>query len=400
MQDAIVLGVGMTQFGKRPDATLKDLTREAVLAALSDAAIEKSAIEAAYVGNSVAGITTGQETIRGQVVLRPLQIEGIPIFNIENACASSSTALHLASVGIRAGMHDCVLVLGVEKMTHPDRNITFKAFEGGVDVEELQQYQIQDAPDGTPSRSIFMDVYAKAAREYLQQFGATPWHLAQIAAKNHANGALNPYAQYRFVMSPEDVLKDRMVVDPLTRSMCAPISDGAAAVILASPRFARQMTRTPVVLAASAVKSTHRKTLSDPGVIHRTSQTAYDAASLGPQDIGVFEVHDTTAAAELMAYEELGLCSAGEAARLVDENRTALGGATPVNPSGGLECKGHPIGATGLGQIVELTWQLRGQAGPRQVLHRGEPPLVALAQNAGGHLGIENATCAITILQR
>ncbi|WP_218970552.1 thiolase family protein [Alkalihalobacterium alkalinitrilicum] len=191
MNEVVIAGVGMTQFGKFIDRGLKDLGTEAVNKALNDAGIQKEAIQAAYVGNAVAGVVTGQETIRGQVVLKSAGIGGIPIFNIENACASSSTALHLATIGIKAGMYDCVLVLGVEKMTHEDRNIMFKSFEGGLDVEEMKHILDQS----TGAHSVTMDVYASIARKFMYQSGVTKEHLAMVASKNHTNGSLNPYAQ-------------------------------------------------------------------------------------------------------------------------------------------------------------------------------------------------------------
>ncbi|WP_158736403.1 thiolase family protein [Alteribacillus sp. YIM 98480] len=391
MRDVIVSGVGMTKFGKFFEKGLKDLTRESVNKALEDAGVSKETIESAYVGNSVAGVITGQETIRGQVVLRDAKIGGIPIFNVENACASSSTAFHLASVGIAAGVYDCALIVGVEKMTHADRNVTFKAFEGGVDVEAMKT-QLDQSP-GT--RSIFMDVYAQKAKDYMNRYSVTKEHLAKIAAKNHNNGRLNPFAQNRKAKSVEDVLNDRLIVDPFTRSMCSPVSDGAAALVLCSKDFAKKTNKPPVYLASSVVTSSELQPLENEGVIKKASKSAFEKAGLGPEDLDVIEVHDATASAELMAYEEIGLCEPGETAKLVDNNMTELHGKKPVNASGGLEAKGHPIGATGLGQIVELVWQLRGEAGSRQVKNS---PKVGFAENAGGHLGNENAACTITIL--
>lgn len=396
MKRVVVAGVAMTRFAKWFERGLKDLTREAVSLALADAGITKDVIEAAYVGNAVAGVITGQEMIRGQVALQGAGIGGIPIYNIENACASSSTALNLAAMAIEAGMYDCVLVLGTEKMTHPEKQRSFQAYEGAVDMDNLAAYQ-REMGGATLNRSMFMDLYARHAREYMQLTGATQHHFAIISAKNHVHGSLNPYAQYQTAMSTEEILRDRLIVDPLTRAMCAPVSDGAAAVIVCSRAFARKHAIPPVYVVASVVLSTDLEHPDGPGVITRTSRKAYVEAGIVPEDIDVFELHDATASAEMMAYEEIGICAIGEGIRLVEERATTLRGAIPVNPSGGLECKGHPIGATGLGQVVELTWQLRGQAGDRQV---GNHPNIALAQNAGGHLGKENAVCSITILKR
>ncbi|CAH2713835.1 putative acetyl-CoA acyltransferase [Neobacillus rhizosphaerae] len=392
MNDVVICGIGMTQFGKFLNKGLKQLGSEAIIKALDDAGIPREAIQAAYVGNAVAGVVTGQESIRGQVVLRSVGMGGIPIFNIENACASSSSALHLASVAIKAGMYDCVLVLGVEKMTHEDRTVTIKAFEGGVDVEE-----IKDAIDASNrSHSIFMDVYAKKAREYMNRSGVTKNHLAMVASKNHTNGSKNPFAQRSKPITIEEVLLDRVVAEPFTRYMCSPISDGAAAVVLCSANYAKKLTNKPIYVAASVILSGKEHSIGEPNVIEETSRAAYQTASVGPEEIDVFEVHDAAASAELMAYEELGLCKFGEAGKLIEEKITHINGLKPVNPSGGLEAKGHPVGATGLGQICELVNQIRGTAGFTQV----QNVKMALAQNAGGMFGLENAVAAVTILKK
>lgn len=391
MNEAVICGIGMTQFGKFLHKGLKQLALEAVSEAIADAGISKSDIQAAYVGNSVAGLVTGQETIRGQVVLRAAGIGGIPIFNVENACASSSTALHLGALAVQSGIYDCVLAVGVEKMTHPDRSVTFKAFEGGVDVEEMQD--VLRNSKGT--HSVFMDLYAQKTKKYMEQFGITKKQLAMVASKNHTNGSLNPLAQRTNPLTVEDVLNDRLVTEPFTRYMCSPVSDGAAAVVLCSKEYAKKLTSKPVFIAASAVLSASADPKDEGNVIRRTAENAYKMAGFGSEEISVFEVHDATASAELMAYEELGLCRQGEGGKLIEERMTYIGGKMPVNTSGGLEAKGHPVGATGLGQIYELVLQLRGDAGPRQV----DNPKAALAQNAGGMIGEENATASITILK-
>jgi acetyl-CoA acyltransferase len=400
MRDVVVLGVGMTRFGKFLDRSLKHLGREAVEVALQDAGVSKQQIQAAYVANAIAGLITGQEMIRGEVVLRAAGIGDIPVVNVENACASASTAFHLAWLGVASSLYDCVLALGVEKMTHEDKRRAFQAIGTAVDVEEFAERMKRGEVEAGAgeARSVFMDFYAQWIREYMAKYPyTTKIHLAKISSKNHYHGSLNPYAQYRKPMSIEDVLNEPVVVEPLTRAMCAPIGDGAAAAILCSAEFARRFTTRPIYVAATVLRSGKELGPGEPNIVERTAQAAYAAAGIGPEDIGVFEVHDATAAGELLAYEELGLCGHGEAARLVDEEATRLGGPKPVNTSGGLECKGHPIGATGLGQIVELVWQLRGQADGRQV---AGPPKAALAQNAGGHLGREAAACCITILKR
>ena len=390
MRRVFIAGVGMTAFGKYLGLNWKQLSREAVANALADAQLGKQDIQAAFVGNASAGVLFGQENIRGQVVLQASGIGGIPIFNIENACASSSTAFHLGWMSVASGAYDCVLIHGVEKMTHPDKTKSFLALQGGVDQDKLVEQRTDN-----PSRSIFMDVYAEMAMAYMNKYDINSLHLAMVAAKNHCNGARNPYAQYRQARTPEEILADRMVVQPFTRYMCAPITDGAAAVIICSEHFAnkKQMKKPYIRVEASVTLSTDP---ARPGVIVKSARRAYEAAGIGPEEIDVFEIHDTTAAAELMAYEDLGLCSPGEAGKLISDGITMLQGAKPVNPSGGLEAKGHPIGATGLGQIVELAWQLRGEAGEKQI----DGAKTALAQNAGGHLGNENAICNVTILAK
>ncbi|WP_216828668.1 thiolase family protein [Alkalihalobacterium elongatum] len=395
MRKVVIAGVGMVPFGKYLERNLKSLSKEAIDKALLDTGISKKYIEAGYVGNSVAGVITGQDTIRGQVILNSYGLGGIPVFNVENACASGSTAFHLGWLGVSSGMYDCVLILGAEKMTHPDRNQTFKAFRGGVDVEAMAD----EIRNEDTSKSVFMDIYAQFARNFMERTGLTKTHLAKAAVKNHYNGSLNPYAQYQQSRTFEEVLNDRLVSEPLTRMMCAPVSDGAAACILCTEEFLKKHSnKPPIFVEATVTKSTNVQKENDGlGVVALAAQTGYKMAGFGPEEIDLFEVHDTTIAAELMAYESLNLCPTGEIGNWIDQEYTTIHGHKPVNVSGGLITKGHPLGATGVGQIVELVWQLRGEAGKRQL---EKQPKTALAQNAGGILGAENAACAITILKR
>ena len=391
MNTVVLAGLGMTKFGKFPDRTLKDLGQEAVAAALADAGIAAADLQAAWSANAVAGLITGQETVRGQTVLRAMGIGGIPIVNVENACAGSSTALFQAATAVAAGLHDVVLVLGVEKMTHPDKQRTFDAIASGLDVEEHPQA----GPDGR-DHSVFMETYAAKARAYMASAGANPKDYAWVAAKNHQHAVHSPVAQYRFAMTPEEVLADRMIVDPLTRSMCSPIGDGAAAVIVTAESVARGWGVIPIRLAGFGLTSAAAEGQPLDPVIARAAAIAFERAGVDPVDVDVAEVHDATASAEMMAYEELGFAAPGDGVKLVREHATALGGRLPVNTGGGLECRGHPVGATGLAQVVELGWQLRGHAGARQV----PDAKVAVAQNAGGHLGHENAVGMVTVLTR
>jgi len=409
MGRAIVAGVGMTRFGKHMDMGLKAIGREALLAALGDAGMEKEAIEAAYVGNAMAGLITGQECIRGQVVLRSAGIGAIPVVNVENACASASTAFHQACGMVSAGVYDVVLALGVEKLYHADKRRSFAAIGSAVDTEELasimkglkESAQAQGAETASSGagekRSMFMDFYAAVARRHMKKYGTTARHFAAVAAKNSYHGSLNPKAQFQKALSVEEVLAEPMVAEPLTRAMCSPIGDGAAAAVIVSERKARELgVKQPVYVAASVLRSGWDHDPDADGTVVRCSREAYERSGIGPTDLDVLEVHDASAPAELEYYEELGLCGPGEGSRLIDEGATRLGGRIPVNPSGGLLRKGHPVGATGLAQITELTEQLRGQSGPRQV----EGARVALAQNGGGQIGSDAAAMCVTILTR
>jgi len=408
MRDVAVIGAGMTRFGKFLDRSMKDLTREAVDAALGSASIDKSKIEAAIVGNATAGLVTGQECIRGQVVLREMGIGGIPIINTENACASSSTAFHLAWLYVASGMYDIALAVGVEKLYHEDKRKSFAAIGAAVDVEWMQQMQAAmkasrgDGEGGGQGaigegagekRSMFMDFYAAFARQHMQRYGTTKEQFGRIAVKNHYHGSLNPHAQYREVYSLEEVLDSPLVAEPLTRLMCSPIGDGAAAAILCPADKAKQFTTKPVHVLASCVGSGSDHGPGEPGITERVAQQAYEQAGLGPQDLNVIEMHDASAPAELVLYEELGLCAQGEGGKLIDSRATYVDGPTPVNTSGGLISKGHPIGATGIAQIYEIFSQLRGEAGDRQVAN----PRVGLTENGGGMVRAEAAALSVHI---
>jgi len=407
MRDVAIIGAGMTRFGKFLDRSMKDLTREAVDAALSCAGIDKSKIEAAVVGNAAAGLVTGQECIRGQVVLREMGIGGIPIINTENACASSSTAFHLAWLYVASGMYDMALAVGVEKLYHEDKRKSFAAIGAAVDVEWMQQMQAamkaSRGGDGGgqgaigegagEKRSMFMDFYAAFARQHMQRHGTTKEQFGRIAVKNHYHGSLNPHAQYREVYTLEEVLDSPLVAEPLTRLMCSPIGDGAAAAILCPADKAKQFTTKPVHVLASCIGSGSDHAHGEPGITERVARQAFEQAGLGPEDLNVIEMHDASAPAELVLYEELGLCAPGEGGKLIDSRATYLDGRTPVNTSGGLISKGHPIGATGVAQIYEIFTQLRGEAGDRQVAN----PRVGLTENGGGMVRAEAAALSVHI---
>jgi acetyl-CoA acyltransferase len=388
MKQVMVAGVGCTQFGKFPDTRLRDLVADAVALALSDARAEASQVEAVFFGNAAAGLLTGQEMIRGQVELQETGIEGVPVFNVENACASASTALHLAWQSVIAGRHELVLAVGAEKMSGVSKEGVFRALTAALDVETL------DFESGAlETRSPFMDVYARMAEHYQAASGATARDFALVARKNHRNGSGNPIAQYGQDLSLEEVLESRRIAGPLTLYMCSGIGDGAVAAVVCSPERARTLAAPAVAIAASVVLSGQRDGRGG-GAVARAATDAYQMAGIEPRDVDVVEVHDAVAPAELMAIEELGLASPGGGPDYVRSGASAIGGSCPVNPSGGLLARGHPIGATGLAQIYELALQLRGQAGSRQVAGAR----VALAQNGGGYLNGDIGAEAIHIL--
>jgi acetyl-CoA acetyltransferase len=407
--NAVIAGVGMTRFGKHMEAGLKELGGVAVRGASVDAGITLDDLDAAYVGNAAAGLITGQESIRGQVILRALGIGRIPVINVENACAGGSTALHQACAMVSAGLYEVVLALGIEKLYHADKRKSFSAFSGAVDVEamaEILERLRQAAKSGGAEkaasgagekRSMFMDIYAIAARAHMKRYGTTVEQFAGVSAKNSYHGSLNPRAQFRDALSVEQVLAEPMIAEPLTRPMCSPIGDGAAAAVVVSERKARQLgIRNPVRVVSSVLHSGWDHGPDEPGTVEICAHDAYEEAGIGPGELNVVECHDASAPAEIMEYESLGLCAPGEGGKLIDSGDTRLGGSVPVNTSGGLLRKGHPVGATGVAQIVELTEQLQGRAGARQV----EGAKVGLAQNGGGTIGTDAAAMCVTVLTR
>ena len=385
MRDVYVAGIGMTRFAKQPDRTLKDLTAEAVNAVLKDSGQAVGDVQSCYFGNAVAGSMTGQEMLAGQFFLRPLGLGGIPIFNVENACASASTAFHLAWQAVASGMQDAVLAVAAEKMTHPDKARSFAAIGGSVDVETTPA----DLPAG---RSFLMDMYAGAALRYMERTGATREDLAQVVVKNQRHGKLNPAAQYGGDLTVKQVLAAREIVWPFTLQMCSPISDGAAAALLVSADL--RPSGPAVAVLASAARSVPAD--GSASVTGLAAAAAYEQSGLGPADLDCVEVHDAAASAELVIYEQLGLAEPGGGPALLRSGKTELGGPLPVNTSGGLLARGHPIGATGLAQIVEAVAQARGSAGGRQV----PGARIALTQNAGGWHGSDNVASVVHIFGR
>jgi acetyl-CoA acyltransferase len=327
---------------------------------------------------------------------------------VENACASSSSAFALAVMAVESGMAEVAVALGVEKLTHQDRARSISAIATAVDLETdpaARQYLSRvllnwDLEKGAPSDgaagqgSKFMDVYAAMTKAYFASSGATLEDLAVVAAKNNSNGALNPKAQFRKAVTAEQVLASREVSPPLRLLMCSSIGDGAAAVVVCSREYAAKRAVPAIAVEAVALVSGRDRNADEPGATQRAARQAYEQAGLGPEDLDIVELHDAAATGELINYEDLGLCPPGEGRKLLATGDTHLGGRIPVNPSGGLLARGHPIGATGCAQIVELCEQLRGRAESRQV----PGARVALAQNSGGYLGTDAAAAVVTIL--
>ena len=398
MRKVMVAGVGMTSFGIYLDRSTRSLADEAIAEAIKDAGAEVKDIGAVYFGNAVGGLITGQESIRGQVAVRNTGLldKGIPVYNIENACASGSTAVNLAWLAVASGQHEAVLAVGAEKMSHKNKAVTFGALESAVDQESLDKIKAEIGSNGAgQTQSMFMDIYSAMTRKYMEKSGATAEDFAQIAVKSHQAGALNPKAQFRNEVTIEQVMQSRVISDPIRLLMCSPVGDGAAVILICSEDYAKKISADAVTLAASVVVSGSADGSLEPATIRAVSQ-AYNQAGVGPEDVDVVEVHDAAAPAEIIEYEELGLCAEGEGPAFLASGATLIGGKVPVNPSGGLISKGHPIGATGCAQIVELVDQLRGRCGPRQK----EGARVALAENGGGFLGPDPAATTITILTK
>lgn len=463
MRKVYVIGVDTLKFGKHLDKSVKDLAQITTTGCLRDAGLGVGDIQALWFSNSAWGNFHGQDCIRGQVALRPLGIEGIPITNVENACASGATAFHHAWLGVASGLYDLTMAVGAEKLYHRNKSATFAAFLGGIDIEnalsnvestasfqmnekdkadaaafraryvepvkaagkrkkppvkdrvmELRDmlvtginlgeklgygtvYELQKMATG--DHSPFMDIYGYAARQHMQNHGTTIEQLAAVASKSHFNGSLNPNAQYQFEVSQDKVLRDRLVSWPLTRAMCAPIGDGAASAILCSEAVVKRLglMKQAVLVRASILGS---GTDAKPGVAHveigeRLARKAYEVAGVGPDDINMAEVHDATSFGEICQVENLGFCPRGEGGRLAESGATSLTGRIPINTSGGLTSRGHPIGASGLAQLHELVVQLRGTAGKRQVANAR----LGMAENGGGALGNEEAAMGMHILE-
>jgi acetyl-CoA acetyltransferase len=397
---AYVVGVAMTPFTSRAQG-LVEMTEQVVHDVLADSGVPVGRIGTVFVANAAAGLIQGQEMIRGEVLLQGTPLAGLPVINVENACASASTAVHLAATAVTAGQDDAALVIGVEQMSHPDRRRTFGALASATDtlrrpdmfaLVDSHALRARDHDEAVLVASPLMAHYADQGAKFLAEVGGSVEDLARVVAKNRLNGSLNPKAQLRRPVTAAQVLADPLVAAPLTRTMCSPVSNGAAAILVASAALCRQLAATPVRILGTGIASADPRSPAMPSQV--AAERAYAAAGVGPDEIDVAELHDAAAPAELILMEAVGLCGPGRSIGLLRSGATALGGTLPVNPSGGLIARGHPLGATGCAQLVELTQQLRGHSGERQV----ESVRLALAQNSGGVLGDGEAVGVVTIL--
>lgn len=419
MRDVYVIGVHTTPFGKHPDKSYPELVKWTVDAVVEDAGISKSDIESVHFGNCTWGYSENQHGIRGQLVMREAGIDQVPITNVEGACATGSIAVNGAWKDILTGLYECTLAVGAEKLYMQDKAKMMDAFRVvGLDtahekehfdrMDEVNSDITIEVPGGDAPHSRFMDVYRYSALNHMQRYGTTQRQLAIVAAKSHTNACKNPNAQYKFAMTPDDVLNDYVACWPFTRSMCSPIGDGAASAVLCSGEF---LAKLPESVQKRAVKLLYSAQVGfvkdDPTLTHverrerssgsvRAAQIAYEKTGLTPEDMDVAEVHDASAIAEILQYENLGFCPRGEGGRFAESGATQIGGKIPVNPSGGLISRGHPIGASGLAMMHEIVTQLRGEAGERQVVGAK----TGIIENGGGSVDLGEAAAVVNILQK
>ncbi|MFB0561941.1 MAG: thiolase domain-containing protein [Candidatus Lokiarchaeia archaeon] len=388
MKDVYVIGVGMTKFGNFPMRPgVKQLGEEACFNAMKDANVTPKDIEAGYCG-IVAGIGGAQGPLSGNLAMKQVGVAGVPITRCENGCASSSTAFRAAWISVAAGLHDVVLVLGMEKMTGLPTRETLKAMTQGSDLE------IEGALGMT-----FPGVFGMIANRHMHEYGTTKEQLAMVSVKNHHNATMNPHAHYPKEVSVEKVLNSPMIAYPLGLLDCCPISDGAAATVIASEDVARKFTDTPIKILGVAQKAgifREKPNATTFDITVRSVKEAYSMAKVEPKDVDFAEVHDCFTIAEILHNEDLGFFKKGDGGKAVEEGETEINAKISVNPSGGLLAKGHPVGATGVAQISELVWQLRGEAGARQV----DGAEIGLAHCMGNFSHGDGGTCNVTILKR
>ncbi len=410
-----MIGTFSTPFQKWPDKSGKDLTREALLGAVEDAGFnDAGAIESVYFSNCGMGLIWDQDMVRGHCMFAPMVNEGlfperVPLVNVEGGCASGSMSVHLAWKDILSGVHDVSLAIGMDKFYHEDMSKVMTAFSHGIDRDErdkfVAEYEAVAKECGQtfktgPTRSLFMDTYSVQACWHMWKWGTTQRQIAVGASKNHYNGSLNPNAQYRFEVSVDKVLEDYEVSYPMTRSMCAPIGDGGAAAILCSEKFLKQqpeaVQKRAVKVRASVLSGGRQRPIAEPSLTKWAADKAYKMSGLTPQDINVAEVHDATSFCEIYQAEMMGFCPIGEGGKFIESGATMLNGSIPINTSGGLVSKGHPIGATGVSMMHEVATQLRGEADKRQV----KDARYGLIENGGGVVSVEEFACGVTILER
>jgi acetyl-CoA acetyltransferase len=373
MRPVNVIGTGMIRFARYPEKTLSDLAWPAVLAAIAEAGVDRRDIQAAWCGNCLGGIMAGQR------VLKPLGMTGIPISNLENACASSASAFRDAWTAVAAGLYDTALVIGVEKLSK---------FDGGPLPLEQDDFE---AAYGLSMPAL----YAMRAKRYMHEHGATDEDLARVSVKARHHGALNPDAQFQKEVTLEQVMASRLVADPFRLLHCCPTGDGAAAVIISATRKGDVRVRSSTLNSGRFMAG--GRDFTSPEITVRAAKTAYEAAGLGPNDVDVAEIHDAFVIAEWLYYEALGFCERGEATQMVADGSSSLGGRIPINPSGGLMSKGHPVGASGVAQMVEIVRQLQGRCGSRQV----EDARIGMTHITGGGLsGLDHGVCAIHMFER
>jgi acetyl-CoA acetyltransferase len=412
MSDIYIAGISMTVFGRHFERSLDDLAGEALDGALKDAGCSKEDIGTAFYAGITNGPLQGQFAIPGQVVLGKLGIEGIPIYNIDNGCAAGSSAFALAVQSLKAGVTDVALAIGAEKMNVEDKLSVLKLMEAGWDVSRADENYARLVklgegmvpPEGSESDkpfSRFMSIYAALCRNHMAKWGTTQRQIAAVSAKNHQHSVHNPWSQFRKSFTIDEVLGSPPITYPLTLPMCAPVTDGSAAAIICTEeglkRIGADRSRC-IKVAASVVRSASSRSIDqhELNLARLAANQAYEIAGLGPSDMHVAEVHDAAAMGEIIQVENLGFVEMGQGGPAAERGDFTIGGRIPVNPSGGLESKGHPLGATGIGQLYELVTQLRGEAGPRQV----EGARHAIQENGGGNIGVEEAAVAIHILTK
>jgi len=379
MRDVCVIGTGMIPFGKYPEKTLADLGWPAVKEAIVESGVPPKKIDAVYCGSALGGMLSGQR------VMKALGITGMSIINIENACSSSSSALAEAWTAVASGRHDIVVVIGVEKLTK---------FGGGTLPLEREDWEVNQG-------QVMPAVYAMRAKRYMHEYGLTDRQLAEVSVKAHDHGALNPNAQIRKRVTVEEVMAARPVAEPFTLWHCCPTGDGAAALVIAAADVARAYRTNAVRVVASEVTSglytNGHRDMTWAELSARGAHEAYEMAGVSADDIDVAEIHDAFTIAELMYYEAFGFCERGHGYELMNSGATSLGGRICVNPSGGLLSRGHPVGATGAAQAVEIVRQLEGRAGAHQV----EGARVGLSHATGGGIaGLDHGACSIHIFAR